>query len=852
MSSKPVTSTLGNLLKFGLLSAIAGVLSVALLAPAVAVASVAATTGIAAFEGLPDYVKPINASQASNVYALRDGQPELIATFYHENRVEVPFEKISPNLVNAVVAVEDPRFYEHGGVDVISLIRATLTNIASFGEGPGASTITMQYVRGTLVEAANLTGDASAIAAATEVTIERKLKEIRLAIALEKQVSKKEILAGYLNLVFLGNQINGVETASKYYFGIPASNLNVPQAAYLAGMLKSPNDYKPDESDNIDRGLGRRNYVIQRMADEGYLTQEQADKYKDSPIQTRISPVQAGCELNQTTAFFCDYTVWTIRNSPEFGVTPEDREMLLRRGGLNIYTSLDLDVQEKAWDATMKALPPDNEWGFGTASVSVEVGTGRILAMAQNRIFDQSGEPPVGATSVNYNTDKPFGGSSGFQPGSTYKLFTLAEWLKQGYTLGDHLDGRVQTGEDVDLDGQPDEIKIWNVAQDFRASCGGVVGLWEVKNSGADQDKTIDNISVQQAVITSQNTAFAAMASKLDLCAIRDTARDFGVHRADGTELLYFPSTILGTNEIAPLTMAAAYAAVSNNGVYCSPVSIDRVVLRRDNSEIPVPKTRCSQAVTPEIALAMVHAMKPVVSGGTGSASNPGDGIPLAGKTGTSDNRIHTWMIGFTTEVATATWVGNVVGLTPQGGKSINGNAVPVIRHVIWKQIMTEVNAKYGGTNWAPADKKFIEAPQVLVPGVSGIDPATAKIQLGNSLLSAQVIAGTVQSAYPAGMVAYTKPAAGEVAPRGTLVKVYVSAGGRITVPDVKGFTVEQAIAALEAAGFVATLPQPSQTQLLSKCDANVANGNVFGTQPEAGRAVLPASAIIVLPNKCG
>lgn len=852
MSGKSSISTLGTLLKFGLLSAIAGLLTVALMAPAVAVAGVAATSGVVAFESLPDYAKPINASQASNVYALRDGEPELIATFYHENRVEIPFEKISPNLVDAVIATEDPRFYEHGGVDVISLIRATLTNLASFGDGPGASTITMQYVRGTLVEAANLSGDEGAIATATEVTIARKLREIRLAIALEQEVSKKDILAGYLNLVFLGNQINGVETASKYYFGIPASELSVPQAAYLAGMLKSPNDYKPDEAENLDRGLGRRNYVLQRMADEGYLTQAQADEYKDSPIQTKISPVQAGCELNQTTAFFCDYTVWTIRNSPEFGVTPEDREMLLRRGGLNIYTSLDLDIQEKAWEATMKALPADNEWGFGTASVSVEVGTGRVIAMAQNRIFDQAAEPPVGATSVNYNTDKPFGGSSGFQPGSTYKLFTLAEWLKQGYALGDHVDGRVQTGDDVDLDGQPDEIKIWNVAQDFRASCGGVVGLWEVKNSGADQDKTIDDISIQQAVITSQNTAFAAMASKLDLCAIRDTAVSFGVHRADGTELLYFPSTILGTNEIAPLTMASAYAAVSNNGVYCSPVSIDKVVLRRDGSELPVPQTRCSQAVTPEIALAMVHAMKPVVSGGTGAASNPGDGIPLAGKTGTSDNRIHTWMIGFSTEVATATWVGNVVGLTPQGGKSIGGNAVPTIRHVIWKQIMREVNAKYGGENWAPADPKFINAPAIAVPNVQGIDPETAKVQLGNNLLSGAVVAGTVQSAMPAGMVAYTKPAAGEAAPRGSLVKIYISAGGRVTVPDVRGKTTEQAIATLEAAGFTATLPQPSQTQLLNKCDSTIPNGSVFGTQPEAGKAVLPASAIIVLPNKCG
>ena len=289
-------------------------------------------------------------------------------------------------------------------------------------------------------------------------------------------------------------------------------------------MLKSPNDYKPDESDNLDRGLGRRNYVLQRMADEGYLTQEQADNYKASPIQTRITPVQSGCEVNQTTAFFCDYTVWTIRNSPEFGVTSEEREMLLRRGGMEIYTTLDLDIQEVAWDAVMNNLPPDNEWGFGTASVSVETGTGRIVAMAQNRTFDQSENPPPGSTSVNYNTDRDYGGSSGFQPGSTYKVFTLAEWLEQGYSLGDHIDGRVYTGEDVDLDGEPDEVKIWNVAEDFQATCGGVVGLWEVKNSGTDQERTIDDISVQQAVITSQNTAFAAMASQLDLCCIRDVA----------------------------------------------------------------------------------------------------------------------------------------------------------------------------------------------------------------------------------------------------------------------------------------------------------------------------------------
>ena len=199
-----------------------------------------------------------------------------------------------------------------------------------------------------------------------------------------------------------------------------------PQAAYIAAMLKSPNDYKPDDSENLERGIGRRNYVIQAMADEGYITQVEADGYKESPIQTKITKSQQGCEANQTTAFFCDYTVWTIRNSTEFGETAEDREMLLRRGGLEIYTTLDLDVQETAFNATMNILPGDNEWAFGTASVSVEVGTGRVLAMVQNRFFDQSDNPEPGRTSVNFNTDRPFGGSSGFQPGSTYKVFTLS------------------------------------------------------------------------------------------------------------------------------------------------------------------------------------------------------------------------------------------------------------------------------------------------------------------------------------------------------------------------------------------------------------------------------------------
>lgn len=849
MSGKSPFSALASFLKFTLLSAVAGVLSVAILAPAVAVAGVVATTTVGMFEGLPTYIRPVNASQSSSIYALRNGNPEKIATFFHENRIEVPFEEISPNLINAVIATEDPRFYEHGGVDIISLLRATLTNLATFGDGPGASTITMQYVRQSQVEVANLSGDAAAIADATAVTVERKLKEIRLAIALEKEVSKKDILAGYLNLVFLGNQINGVETASQYYFGTSAKNLNIPQAAYLAGMLKSPNDYKPDSAKNIERGMGRRNYVIQNMADAGYLTQKQADAYKESPIQTQITKTRQGCEENQVTAYFCDFTVWTIRNSPDFGQTPADREQLLRRGGLEIYTTLDLDVQQTAWEATMEMLPPENEWAFGTASVSVEVGTGRVLAMAQNRYFDQSDTPGAGRTSVNFNTDKPYGGSSGFQPGSTYKAFTLAEWLKNGYTLGDHVDGRVYTGEDVDLDGQPDATKIWDVAKQFTSSCGGVGGLWEVNNSG---DKTIDDISVYQAVVTSQNTAFAAMASHLDLCGIRDTAAAFGVHRADGSELQFVPASILGTNEIAPLTMAAAYAGISNGGLFCTPIAIDRVALRKTGEEIPVPQSLCNQAVAPEIAAAMIHAMKGVVSGGTGAAANPNDGTQLAGKTGTTDNRIHTWMNGFSTRVATATWVGNVSGLTSQSSKSVDGRAVSTIRHAVWKKIMTKVDELYPGDKFPAANPIYVDAQVVSVPQVAGFELESAKAQLISNGFAVDVVKQEVASSLPVGSVAKTSPEYGEPIPRGSIVKVYISSGGKLIVPNIRGLTFDEAFTLLGNAGFIVSLPQPSQFALLTQCDVSLPNDVSLATLPALGTEVSANSAIVLIPNKCG
>ena len=819
----------GNILKLIGLSAIAGILGTALLAPSLTIGTFGATTGVALFENLPDYIKPVNASDASNIYATKDGKPVKVATFYDENRISVPFDQISKNLVDAVVATEDPRFYQHNGVDWISFFRAAATNVATIGRGPGGSTLTMQYVKNSLVEAAAISGDKAAIDAATVgglAGIGRKLQEIRMALALEQVSSKKDILAGYLNLAFFGNNINGIEAASQYYFDKHASQLNIQESAMLAAMLKSPNDYKPDVAANLDRAKSRRDYVIDNMRNEGYISDAQANAAKASPIVVHLTSAQPGCESNQTTAFFCDYVVWSIRNGSEFGPTPADREKLLKRGGLDIYTTLDITLQQTADKATKTWAPPTDPSQIGSASVSVQVGTGRILAMAENRIYDQTQDNKLGHTSVNYAADKPYGGSSGFQVGSTYKVFTLAQWLIAGKHLDDHVDGRVRN---------------WQ-ASDWSSRCGVITGDWAPKNIS----KEPEDLSVVQATALSVNTAFASMASQLDLCDIRDTAARFGVHRADGTELLYYPSSILGVNEIAPVTMAAAFAGIANNGTFCTPIALDKVVVRKTQEQLQVPASQCQQAVDPTVAAGMIYAMHAVMSA-TAAASNTGDGAFLAGKTGTTDSGVHTWMTGFSTGVATSTWVGNVVGSKSLSGMLLNKKAANTVRHDIWRTIMQTANKIYIPGKFAKPPQTMIDSTVITIPNTAGQTPDSAKQLIETAGLNAKISLRPMASGQQVGTVAFTRPAAGTAVSSGTQIVIYVSSGGETVVPDVAGKTVSEAKAILLAAGFSAVSePQASQSQYFVH-SPTVPKGSVVATTPPAGTSAQGAGAILLI-----
>lgn len=699
---------LGSLLGVLGMSGIAGVLVAAMVTPLIAVVGVAANSTITLFESLPDYLEMTPLQQKTELYANQDGQPVKFAEFYAQNREEVMLDQISPYLQDAAIATEDPRFYEHGGVDVISAARAVFASVLS-DSGAGASTITMQYVRNMRVQTAESILDPvareQAYNEATETTIGRKLQEMRLAIGVDKQYDKDTILQGYLNIALFGGTVYGVESAANYYFSKSAADVTLPEAASLIAMVQEPNAYRVDIEENLDANKERRNYVLGRMLDEGKITQAEYDEASASDVVPAISPPTHGCQNSSGNAqYFCDYVRNVILNDPTFGATFEERLFNFQTKGYQIYTSLDLNMQATSQSVMQSAVPSYVEgMEIGSAASMIEVGTGRILAMVQNTVFDETpeGATTPGHTSVNYNTDFDYGGSTGFQVGSTYKIFTLAEWLNSGKSLGSAVNG---------------QTRPFNLAN-FKDSCGPANGgSWSPQNDG---NAKIGTVTALEATTNSYNTAYVAMAEQLDQCRIRDTAIALGAHRADGNMNDSFPAAVLGTNEIAPMSMAVATAALANGGKRCSPIAIDRVALH-DGTEVTPPPADCVQAVTPDVAAGVNQAMIATANGGTAASSNPGMGIPLTGKTGTNDNALHTWMVGATTEVGLAVWVGNARGQVSLYGVGLPQASGSQTRHYIFRNIIGQAMSSYGGGQFAPPSEDATRPDQVTVPDLAG------------------------------------------------------------------------------------------------------------------------------------
>ncbi len=693
---------------FGVLGALVGgaALSVAIallitvaVAPPIALTGLAAANTINDFENLPDYLSIGPLSQKSNIYASQnDGTPVLLASFYDQNRVEVSTEHIGQYVKDAAVAGEDPRFYDHGGIDLQGTLRAIATTVSG-AETQGGSSITQQYVKNVLVQKCENRPDQkqrdNCYNAATATTADRKLKEMRLAIGVEKRFTKDEILQAYLNITGFGGTVYGIEAAANYYFGTSAANLTLPQAASLVAIVNNPVKFQLDQPGSTTNGAAngyaankdRRDYILGQMRKYTKITKAEYDAAVAAPVEPLIQEPSTGCQTAGDNAYFCDYVTHILQNDPTFGDNADARMMKFRRGGYNVYTTLDLDLQGAAVAALRANVPMTYPgWDVGGVVTSVQVGTGRVLDMAQNKDYSQ--DPAVlstGAnyTSINYNTDYDYGGSSGFQPGSTYKVFTLAEWLKEGHSLNERVDSRVKAN--------------WGT---FRDSCLGPQNYdkehWSPKNDS--KSETGANYSALQATINSINTGYIGMAKRLDLCGIRKTAETFGVHRADGNPLDQNASAVIGTNEIAPLTVAVAFAGIANDGITCSPIAIDKIV-GPTGAEVPVPKTTCAQSVSSAVIATMDYALQLVMSSGTAARSwqDTSPRVPLIGKTGTTDGNKDTWMSGASTKVATVVAVVSVTGEANQRGIYFDSGQAATARHRIWPMVMSVANAKYGG-----------------------------------------------------------------------------------------------------------------------------------------------------------
>lgn len=828
-TSKPVgvLTAIAGLLSF---SALAGVLVTALVAPALAVTSMTANSTIGIFESLPDYMEIGQLSQKNVMYGKSGSQYVQFAEVYKQNREEVSWEEVSPLIKDALVAGEDRRFYEHGGVDVQSLIRAALGNIASSEIESGASTLAMQLVKNINIQEAVLLPDEDerekALGIAQEQSLDRKLKEAKLAIGLEKNYTKNQILLAYLNITGFGGNTYGIQSAAKQYYGKTAQDVTLAEAASLIAIVQLPNDRNLDDPEKYPANKERRDYILDSMLELDMITKAEHHEAVTTPLEDYVdyhSPT-SGCTYATNAKTFCDYILKSVPELEMLGSNATERQANWDRGGYSIYTTIDLKQQTHAQKQLNYQTPAsESRFHLGSVAASTQVGTGRILVMAQNKGFDDTGEGNKRTTTaVNFATDRDKGGSAGFPPGSTYKIFTLTDWLTNGRGLGEIVNAT------------PRDFKT------FPSSCDGgtlvIGGKYHPANDAGEKGPW----TVLRSTSRSVNVAYMSMAQQLDLCEIRDVATSMGAHRADGAPLGHNPSTVLGTEELAPMTMALAMATIASGGTYCAPIAIDKIV-DSDGTDLGGQKRDCHQAITPDVAAAAAYALEAVMAGGGtagGGGANPYNGHPLIGKTGTTDDAWHTWTLGSSTKVALVVWVGNIIGKQSLRQISLAHGFGASARHRIFNPIIDSLTRSYGGGGFPSPPAKLISGSTITIPAVGGQSIESVKALL-ESLGFTVTVGDPVASSQTTGAVATTNPAPGTAVSKGYSIIIRPSDGSLyVVMPDVVGSDPASARSTLVGAGFSS-----------SKINVNWVEdpGNVctvLGSSPSAGAGTSKKAAV--------
>ena len=752
-SSRPSgTHVLRRIGLFLFVSVLAGVLVAGLAVPFAALAGLGARSVAEGIEDLPEELTAEPLAQSTRVLAA-DGS--LLATWYDQNRVTVPLNRVAPVMRKAMVAIEDYRFYQHGALDLKGTLRAFITNQANSGVVQGGSSITQQMVKQTLVAQAETKAEA---AAATADTYERKFDELRYAIAFEERYSKDWILERYLNVSYFGDGAYGIEAAARHYFRKPAARLNLREAALLAGLVKNPSQYDP--TNNPEASKARRDVVLDRMAELNVISRSEARAASRANLGLRVTPLGNGC-VGVVGEFFCDYVREFLSKDPRLGRTTNDRLELLRTGGLTIRTTIGPRFQRAADAAVRSRVRPTDQAIGGMAMI--EPGTGKVRALAQSRPMGSNRSK--GQTYLNYVVPKEYGDSNGFQAGSTFKAFVLASALKQGIPLSTRIRAPQQRV----------------MAPERFTTCEGPYygDPWPVGNSGGS-----GTYNLYDGTKNSVNTFFAELEARTGLCDPITLARDMGIAVPETDEVAPFT---LGVTDTNPLTMASAYATFAARGSFCQPHPVTQV---RDSRGRLVAdyEGNCEQLLPQPVADAVNDVLSGVQEpGGFGYTQGLVLDQESAAKTGTIQNNKAVWYVGYTPNLSTAAMLAGANSLghpITLNGQVVNGSYIAeafgsTYAGPIWGQAMQRVDDFLPDASFVPPDPTAILGRPALVPDVTGLSAEEAALELREAGF-VPTVGSYVDSALTKGAVATTTPVAGATIGTGSAVTLNVSDGTEV------------------------------------------------------------------------
>ncbi|PVG84801.1 glycosyl transferase [Nocardioides gansuensis] len=690
MSVAPAVSRLMTMVA---ISVTIGILLAGTVAPFLAVGALAVRFLEQYSDALPTELPMEPLPQRSR---LLDQHGNEVALFFDQNRIVVPLADIAPVMRKAVLAIEDHRFYEHGPLDLQGTLRAFVQNQAQDEVVQGGSTITQQLVKLTLVNQADSKAEEEA---ATAPTYDRKVRELRYAIGLERDYPKDWILERYLNLAYFGDGAHGVETAAQHFFSRSASELDLPQAALLAGLIRNPTQYDPTEVPEDARE--RRDLVLDRMAELGMISSATADRLSSRGLGLRLTPAENGC-VASAAPFFCEYAYEYLLRDDALGGTAAQRERTLNTAGLSIATTLDMGMQRAADESVARHVHPTDQAIGGLAMV--EPGTGAVRALAQSRPMGK--DRSRGETYLNYLVPPAYGDARGFQAGSTFKVFVLSAAINQGIPLTTriHAPSRISlpVNEFTGCDGRLRSTEIWRP----RNSTG----------SG-----TFNLITgTRQSV----NTFYAQLEQRTGLCEPYQLAERMGIELGD-PDRQQIPSFTLGVAETNPLSMAEAFATFAARGVHCASTPVIEV---RDpaGGVVQTYPPRCERVLRTHVADAVNEVLRGVQEpGGFGHSAGIALDQPSAGKTGTIEDNMAVWFIGYTPDLATAAMI---------AGANRDGHWITLNGQVVGGERITEAfGSTEAGPMWGDAmkviqqwlpDGDFVEPPRWVITGSRADAPA--------------------------------------------------------------------------------------------------------------------------------